>query len=409
MKILLINQTFYPDAASTAQHLTDFSEDLAKAGHEVTVLTARRSYDNPAKILPGYEKKDGVEIIRVWQTGFGKKKRLGRILDALTLNVAFAWELLWLKKYDKVMAMTSPPLVGLIAAAHVQVRKSELICWMMDIQPDEAVAAGWMKKGSLWARLLEQILRYVLSESRQIIVLDDFMKDRILSKGAGLEKKIEVIPPWAHDRDLETIRHDQNPFRRKHGLAGKFIVMYSGNHSICHPLDTLLNAALSFKNDPKIAFVFIGGGERVKEVLNFKRTHKIDNILYSPYQDRSELKNSLSAADVHMVVMGEPFVGIVHPCKIYAVLKIGRPFIYVGPEKSSIGQIMKISECGYRVDHGESDKLALTIEKIRSLNREELEKIMIQEQQIAPKYSKAVLGKKMRDCILREVSESAIF
>jgi hypothetical protein len=61
------------------------------------------------------------------------------------------------------------------------------------------------------------------------------------------------------------------------------------------------------------------------------------------------------------------------------------------------------------VDHGESDKLALTIEKIRSLNREELEKIMIQEQQIAPKYSKAVLGKKMRDCILREVSESAIF
>jgi len=32
--------------------------------------------------------------------------------------------------------------------------------------------------------------------------------------------------------------------------------------------------------------------------------------------------------------MGEKYVWIVHPCKIYGILASGKPFILVGPEKS---------------------------------------------------------------------------
>src|SRR2546421_8015410 len=43
-------------------------------------------------------------------------------------------------------------------------------------------------------------------------------------------------------------------FRAEHGLTGKFVVMYSGNHSPCHPLDTLLAAAERLKGRGDIAF-----------------------------------------------------------------------------------------------------------------------------------------------------------
>ena len=40
-------------------------------------------------------------------------------------------------------------------------------------------------------------------------------------------------------------------------------------------------------------------------------------VLRLPYQPLQKLSASLSAADLQVAVMGEKFVGIVHPCKIY--------------------------------------------------------------------------------------------
>ena len=34
-------------------------------------------------------------------------------------------------------------------------------------------------------------------------------------------------------------------------------------------------------------------------------------------------------ADLHAVVMGDPFVGIIHPCKIYNVLALGTLWLWL--------------------------------------------------------------------------------
>ena len=53
-----------------------------------------------------------------------------------------------------------------------------------------------------------------------------------------------------------------------------------------------------------------------------------------------EVAGSLSAADLHVVVMGEAFVGIVHPCKIYNILAVGAPVLYLGPCPSHVTEIL---------------------------------------------------------------------
>jgi hypothetical protein len=74
LKILLLNQCFYPDVVSTAQHLTDLATELASRGYEVTVVTSDRGYDEPAVRFKRRERWNGIDIIRIPSLSFGKAR-----------------------------------------------------------------------------------------------------------------------------------------------------------------------------------------------------------------------------------------------------------------------------------------------------------------------------------------------
>ena len=72
------------------------------------------------------------------------------------------------------------------------------------------------------------------------------MAERLSQKGVPPEKLV-VIPPWPQDDAIAFNPQGAEDFRNRHGLEDKFVVMYSGNHSPCHPLDTLMHAALRMR------------------------------------------------------------------------------------------------------------------------------------------------------------------
>jgi colanic acid biosynthesis glycosyl transferase WcaI len=120
-------------------------------------------------------------------------------------------------------------------------------------------------------------------------------------------------------------------------------------------------ATLSYRSE--IVFCFVGGGTEFGKVQCFARERRLGNILCLRYQPREALADSLSAADVHVVVLGDPFVGIVHPCKIYNVLLIGAPILYIGPSPSHITDITADSGSSiYLAEHGRPDQVILHIE-----------------------------------------------
>jgi len=355
LKILLLNQTFHPDVASTAQHLADLALELTRRGHEVTVVTSRRAYDAPAKRFPRRETWRGIRIHRVGSTGFGKGAKWKRAADFASFSLACAARLAWLPRQDAVVALTSPPLISFLGAALAQLRGSRFYYWVMDFNPDEAIAAGWLRAGSLAARMLDCVSRFSLRRATRVIALDRFMRERIAAKGIPGDK-ITVIPPWSHDDAVRFDPEGRERFRRAHGLDGKFVVMYSGNHSPCHPLDTLLAAARQLAGDPGVVFCFIGGGSEFRRVVAFGKTHQLGNLVCLPYQPFDQISGSLSAADVHVVVMGNAFVGLVHPCKIYNVLRIAAPVLYLGPQPSHVTEIFAALGRDYfsaAVAHGE--------------------------------------------------------
>ncbi|MEZ5357163.1 MAG: hypothetical protein R2762_31380, partial [Bryobacteraceae bacterium] len=84
MRVLLVNQAFYPDVVATAQYAADLAQELIRTGHEVTVVAGRRGYDDPSQIFAARECWQGIDIVRVGATGLGKGAPWRRALDFAT-------------------------------------------------------------------------------------------------------------------------------------------------------------------------------------------------------------------------------------------------------------------------------------------------------------------------------------
>lgn len=399
MKILLLNQCFYPDVVSTAQHLTDLAVQLAAQGHSVSVVASRRAYDDPAIRYPPRETWKGVRIIRIFSPGLGKRSKWRRVLDIASYWISCVLRLLLFPRFDVVVVLTSPPLISFIGAVFARLKGAKLVCWVMDLNPDEAIAAGWLRDRSPTARILNRMVRYSFRKADRIVALDRFMKERIVAKGIPAEK-VAVIAPWSHD---EAVRYDEpgrRRFRSRHGLDDRFVVMYSGNHSPCHPLDTLLEAAERMVSQPEFVFCFVGGGKEFSRVQDFARTRRLQNVLCLPYQPLDQLSASLSAADLHVVVLGEPFVGIVHPCKIYNIVRIGSPFLAISPAPSHLADLLEeggLDQQGTVVRH---DDVQAVMDFLQECAAASQWKTMRQTMRIASRWSKAVLLPRMIDVIV---------
>ena len=133
--ILVLNQAFYPDVASTAQHLSDLAVALVQRGHSVTALASARCYDNPAKTYPRREQWRGIDIRRIGSTGLGKSARWRRMVDFATYFANCAWNLLKTPRHDVVIALTTPPLISFLGALMVKLKGGHLVFWVMDINP----------------------------------------------------------------------------------------------------------------------------------------------------------------------------------------------------------------------------------------------------------------------------------
>jgi hypothetical protein len=72
---------------------------------------------------------------------------------------------------------------------------------------------------------------------------------------------------------------------------------------------------------------------------------------------------------LQVVVMGDPFVGLVHPCKIYNLLRLGLPILYLGPAVSHITDLYQNPAAHslpplHRFAHGDVEGVLALLERL---------------------------------------------
>jgi colanic acid biosynthesis glycosyl transferase WcaI len=368
---LVISQVYVPDPASVGQHVADAAAEMARRGYRVIVYASARGYDDPTKKYPSRETLHGVDVRRLPLSSLGKSSNAVRLVAQWIFLIQAMVRGVFTRNLVGIMVSTSPPFCGFAGAFISKLRGVPVKYWLMDLNPDQMVAMGKLKETSLPVKIFDWFNRTILRQASEIVMLDRFMLERVNKKGVEVARKTAIMPPWPHEDELAKIAHADNPFRKKQGLDGKFVIMYSGNHSPANPIKTILDAAERFQGDERLVFMCIGGGGGKKEVEE-KVAKGIKNIRSLPYQPLSEIKYSLSSADVHIVSVGPGVVGIVHPCKVYGAMAVSRPILLLGPNPCHVSDLIEKHKIGWHIAHGDVDGAERVIKQILATPREEL-------------------------------------
>ncbi len=352
--------------------MTDLAESLVGRGIQVTALAGRGRYNGIAggtRLAPREDYR-GVRVERAPATNFGKTSVAGRLADYLTFYCGAAWKLITLPRHDVVMALTTPPLIGLLALAACRLKGMKMVALVQDIYPDVGVALGAFKEKSFSTRALDKLNRTVLSGADRIIVLGECMRERVAAKMSGRRgdgdalDRIDVIHNWADGEKIRPLtERERNAFAEEHDLAGKFVIQFSGNMGRVNDFDTPLEAARLLNDEGRtdILFLFIGDGAKAVEIADYVRRHKLTNVRLLPYQPRETLLYSLAAGHAHLVTLAQGLAGLSVPSKTYGVLAAGRPVLFVGDPRSDIARLVAEHHCGAVIPMGEAAQLAKVI------------------------------------------------
>jgi hypothetical protein len=151
----------------------------------------------------------------------------------------------------------------------------------------------------------------------------------------------------------------------------------------------------------------VGGGAGKTEVERMIASG-ICNIVSLPYQPFDQIRFSLSAADVHVVSIGDDMVGIVHPCKVYGAMAVSRPILLLGPSLSHVGDLIEQHRIGWHVTHGDVQGAQRTLEQIMATSEVELREMGLRAATVIGQLlSKTVLMGRFCDVLQRGLPSTA--
>ncbi len=361
-RLIFLNRFFYPDHSATSQLLSDLAFHFAANGRDVHVITSQQRYDDPRALLPERETIRGVNIRRMPSTRFGRDRLAGRGLDYLSYFFAARAALRALaRKGDTVIAKTDPPLLSIMAAGVTRRSGARLINWLQDLYPEVAIELGVPYLGGSVGHALRALRDRSLHAAAVNVAVGEKMAGRICAAGVG-PNHVRVIPNWTDDDELTPVTPAANPLRAEWQLNDRFVIGYSGNLGRAHEFATILGAAEQLRGNPRVLFLFIGGGHSFNELARQVKERDLGGIFrFMPYQERVQLRFSLGVPDVHLISLRPEVEGLIVPSKFYGIAAAGRAMLAVVDAQGEFAPLIERYRCGLVIAPGDAAGLAQAI------------------------------------------------
>lgn len=276
--------------------LEGVADFLAEAGHEVTVICAAGGYAGSysgmsataadvdgARIANGIKPATVIDaplhILRIGATRFGRGTMAGKLLDYASYYLGVAWKLATLHpKPDRIIALTTPPYLSVLARLISKARGADHAHWVMDLYPDVMAAHGMLNEEGVTYRILRTLARWGFGGTRchAVLTLGPDMAERVekvisdqssvisKDKCSGVSATVadvlscipdqpsssEWVPLWGSDEDERNATVTDTPLRAASALRARrgwsdddLIVMYSGNMGLGHRFGEILAVA----------------------------------------------------------------------------------------------------------------------------------------------------------------------
>jgi glycosyltransferase involved in cell wall biosynthesis len=276
MKIWYVSA--YDQPKGQSPRTWDFSLELARRGHEITIFTNGYCHFTHKEHLRDdetwrVEVMDGIRV--VWlktrpYTGNG----MGRGLNMLD-NV---WRVLQSSRMlgnrpDVVLGPSVPLLTGWAAARLADRYRVPFIFEVRDVWPDALVEIGGMKKNSLTYYVFRYVEKMLYRKAAYISSTLPNLAEHVA--GSGNDPAKIIYNPNGVDLT------PYNKLKSYDGGAGRqLVVMYVGGFGLDHDVLTIIRAAkiLQDEGDQRFRFILIGDGVRKVQCDEEARSYKLKNL-----------------------------------------------------------------------------------------------------------------------------------
>lgn len=365
MNFLLLNQFYPPDPAPTGWYLHGLARELVQRGHHVKALCSRRSYDGKDSFARR-EILNGVEVVRLRATGFGRRGFAGKMADYCSFYASLATALLLDRsKPDLILSLTTHPYLGVLAKLAARRHRCRHAHWIMDVYPDVMYAHGISRKDDWVYRFLSRLTRFELRGAGAVLSLGPNMAERVAAytRNGKAASPVSWVPLWSDPDLVPWDESKTNSLRADRGWSGKEVVfLYSGNMGLGHRFGEFLEAARRLGHaGPR--WVFSGGGKRRSEIEAFARSNPEAHIEFLDYVPQNQLRAHLCAADVHLASLDSGWQGLMVPSKLQGSFAVGRPVLYVGGRNCETAAWILESGGGWVVEENDVNGLLAAIQQ----------------------------------------------
>lgn len=370
MRILLVTQYFYPENFKS----NDIAFELARKGHEVTVLTGLPNYPE-GKVYESYgflkkrkETINGVKVIRALLIPRGKGGGIRLLLNYFSWAFFASFKALFLAlryKFDTILVHEPSPVTqGFPAIVVKKIQKIPLNFWVLDLWPESLTSAGGINN-KLVLSFFTKMVQYIYNSSDKILISSKGFKESILTKGS-YEEKLVYFPNWAEDSILKGELNYPIP-----ELPEGFKILFAGNIGAAQDVDSIIKSALILKSKLDIHFVFVGDGRSKKQLEDFVLENELNKTVHFLGRFPIEaMKTFFTKSDVLLVSLKDELIfNLTVPAKLQAYLCTQMPIL--GMLNGEGASIIKEANCGVSVNAGDSEALAKEIIKLSKMDKQE--------------------------------------
>jgi len=329
MKILVVTQYFPPEPGAPSNRLFAFVEAMVKRGHIVTVVSEFPNY--PTGVLRPEDKwrlfriedRGTYKIIRTFVLAFARKNNIKRMLFYLSFALSSFWAILFLKRYDVIMASSPPIFYAFSSMIASKLKGSKFVLDIRDLWPDSALEVEAVSNSRLlkWGGYLE---RKIYKNALAIFTVSKGMQEKISQRG-GINKtyisyngSLESILNWTGDVD---------EFRKAKGWSNRIIIMYAGIIGMGQNIPALLPEIrdIDINNGE---FLFIGNGPDKLAIEAYVNEFNMYKIKIMDAIPQVEIAPYLHSADILIVILREnDFFKSAIPSKFFDYMAAGKPIV----------------------------------------------------------------------------------
>jgi hypothetical protein len=362
MRILVVTQLFPPEMGAQSNRLYPIVRGLVAAGHTVFVATGMPNYPQGV-VFPEYlgkrslrEEVDGFTIFRAtYFTTPRNKSKWSQLRSYLSFVPAAFRGGLRAGKVDLIF-VTSPPLFSAIPAIWLaKLRRARLVLDIRDLWPDEIIACGGARQGSLPVRVISAMERRAYRAADYVCCTTQSFVETVVERGVSRGKTL-LIPNGA-DLGLFRPLPSQNPVTANLPFGDRFVVMYSGVLGLKHGIEVILEAARLLQRETGIVFYLLGSGARREALIEHAERVGLDNVIFGGERKVEEIPYLLARADVCLsALLPNPYLEKIITVKIFEYLACEKPV--VAALAGETARVLNESGGGIIVPPGEARSMA---------------------------------------------------